>query len=77
MEKVTGRLVLALSSGGEVQMLFMSNTGAGTTRPLLAKGTGQAENDLLRTFDFAPDKAKALIAELESGGQTDVVITID
>ncbi len=77
MGKVTGRLVLTLSSSGDVQMVFMPNSGAGNPRPLLAKNTGQAEDDLVRTFGFAPDKAKARIAELESKGQVDVVLTID
>ncbi len=77
MGKVTGRLVLTRFSGGEVQMVFMPNIGAGNARPLLAKNTSQAEDDLVRTFGFTPDNAKARISELESKGQVDVVISVE
>jgi hypothetical protein len=77
MGKVTGRLVLTLLSAGDVQMVFTPNVGAGNPHPLVAKNTGQAEDDLVRTFGFVPEKAKARIADLESKGQVDVVISID
>jgi hypothetical protein len=77
MGKVTGRLVLTLFPAGDVQMVFTPNGGAGTPRPLLAKNTGEAEDDLVRTFGFVPEKARARISELESAGQVDVVVSIE
>jgi hypothetical protein len=77
MGKITGRLVLTLLPAGEVQMVFTPNGAAGNARPLLAKNTGQAEDDLVRTFGFVPGKARARISELESAGQVDVVVSID
>lgn len=77
MGKVTGTLVLTLYSTGEVQIVLMPNSGAGNPRPLVAKNAGQAEDDLVRTFGFVPEKARARIAELESKGQVHVVISID
>lgn len=76
MGEVTGRLVFTLLASGDVQMVFTPNGAAGNARPLLAKNSGQAENDLVRTFGFAPEKAKASISKLESKGQVDVVISI-
>lgn len=77
MGKVTGRLVLTLFPAGDVQMVFTPNAGAGNPRPLLAKNTRQAEDDLVRTFGFVPEKARTRISELESAGQVDVVVSID
>lgn len=76
MATVTGRLVLTRFSGGDVQMVFIPHSGAGNSKPLLAK-RGQAEDDLVNTFSFAPQRAAEIMAEVDSTGQADVVISID
>ncbi len=77
MANVTGRLILNLTGGGDVQIMFLPNEGAGKANPMFTKDMGYAEEDIKNLFGVHPQRAKELIAELESKGHAAGVISVD
>jgi hypothetical protein len=65
-ERTNGKLHLDLISNGNVSFLFTPQQGAGfADSPLLCKNVDMAEDDLVRTWNFTPNKAQAAIEELK------------
>ena len=77
MKRITGRLAVDMLQNGVVQMQFSPNDLNGTAAQLGAQNLSDAEEDLVRTFEFTVEKAKAQIAELQKTGHIELVISID
>jgi hypothetical protein len=73
-----GRLTLSLLQDRTVQMVFTPSVGAaGSSRPVLAKDTGEAWSDLVRRYGFSLSKAQAYIAQLQRNGHIDLAVSVD
>ena len=75
-DRITGILHLQLLADRTVAFVFMPGQGAGSS-PLLAKNIETAEEDLVHTWGFAPNKAKATVDELEMNRQVQWEIDAD
>ena len=68
-ERIKGVLHLQLFTDGTVAFIFRpnGNHGAGSS-PLSAKNVVIAQEDLVRTWGFTPNKARVTIEELKMSG---------
>ena len=76
MASIDVNLVLHLVGDGTVNFVFSTNHG-GNSRPIAATNLADAEQRLVSSYGFAPQKAKVLIAKLAQERQVESPATID
>jgi hypothetical protein len=76
-DRIRGVLHLQLIENGTVAFVFMPGHMGVGSNPLLAKNIEMAEEDLVRSWGFTTNKAKATVDELKLNGQVEQEIDAD
>lgn len=77
MERVDGMFEARVLQNQNVEYIFTPNHGSGNARPILASGVESVENDLVTTFGFSLEKAKAAVVELKEKGVLNMAASVD